>query len=276
MIAFISGAPVDERIGVVRFTVSNEPLDPCAYGREPEGKGVSFTRCAMAAANVYRLAWTQFDTFVERMPIVLLEVSQFRPRGVPAKVTAFFQGLYGGEFAPASMSVSDVPYRAWLLERLQPVRGGSLTCPDGLYLFLGGRAASFHDGYNLASSLVEIAAFLVTNSRVQHESSLLAQEVLDLFAPLAAEFIRRRPTKPRIAEAAQSAEHKARKILCVSLQATDSEIDKAWRRLRGEYAPDKVQHVSEAFFRLAHEKVHEIDKAYEVLRRTRSLRTGTR
>ena len=244
-------------------------------GGEPAGEGVYFTRCAMAVANVYKLAWKQFDNVVRRAPIVLLAVSEFANRQAPSKVTAFFQGLYGDEFVSAAISVSDVPYRAWLLERLQPARTGSIVFVDGLYLFLGGRAASYHDGFNLTASVIEIAAFLATDGRLQYQSDLHAQEILDLFAPAAAEFIRRRPSSAALNKGSQSAEANAREILGVNAQASELEIDRAWRRLRGEYAPDKVQHVSEAFVRLAHHKVHEIDNAYEVLRRSRTAAGGS-
>jgi DnaJ-domain-containing protein 1 len=146
---------------------------------------------------------------------------------------------------------------------------------DGLYLFLGGRVVSYHQGYNLTASLLELAAFIGTDGRVQVESDRHTQEILDLFAPAVAEFMRQRAARQaRPSNASGSLEQKARETLGVSTGASATEIGQAWRRRRGEYSPDKVQHVSDPFFRLAHEKIHQIDEAYGLLRPRR--RAGSR
>jgi len=55
------------------------------------------------------------------------------------------------------------------------------------------------------------------------------------------------------------------KVLHLPPGATENEIKRAYRELMAKYHPDKVNHLGEEFQRLAHGKVVEITKAYEML-----------
>jgi len=54
-------------------------------------------------------------------------------------------------------------------------------------------------------------------------------------------------------------------ILQLRSGATEKEIDRQYRKLAQKYHPDKVASLAEEFQELAHEKMIEIQKAYEML-----------
>ena len=56
------------------------------------------------------------------------------------------------------------------------------------------------------------------------------------------------------------------KILGVSKDASQKEIKKAYRKLAAQYHPDKVNHLGDELKKVAHEKMIEIQKAYELLK----------
>jgi hypothetical protein len=54
-------------------------------------------------------------------------------------------------------------------------------------------------------------------------------------------------------------------VLNIDRNATPEEIKQAYRRLAGQYHPDKVQHLGEEFRELAEKRFKEIEAAYRVL-----------
>jgi DnaJ like chaperone protein len=56
-------------------------------------------------------------------------------------------------------------------------------------------------------------------------------------------------------------------VLGVSRSATHEEIEKAYRALAKQYHPDLVNHLGPEFKDLAHEKMVEIQRAYDELRK---------
>ncbi|UCD59229.1 MAG: DnaJ domain-containing protein [Candidatus Hydrogenedentota bacterium] len=54
-------------------------------------------------------------------------------------------------------------------------------------------------------------------------------------------------------------------VLNVRRGASPGEIKRAYREMLSKYHPDKVVHLGEEFQRIAHDKVIEIKKAYEML-----------
>jgi hypothetical protein len=218
-------------------------------------------------AAVHTLDFGKFDGFVTRTPIVLLEVASFGSRGAPEHVAAVFRDSYGDAFAHARISVSVLPYPEWLVERLAPAHLEAVPV-GGLYLFLGGKAAKFHRGESLAGfteAVIDFAVAVATKERFQPAYKIRSEEILAAFAPAAAEFMRAQDRRASTANTSREAEDNARRVLGVRADATEADIDKAWKKLRGEYAPDRVQHVSDAFVRLASEKVLGLDRARELL-----------
>ena len=60
-------------------------------------------------------------------------------------------------------------------------------------------------------------------------------------------------------------------VLEITSDASVEEIQAAYRRRVAEYHPDKVNHLGEALQETAHEKMLEIQEAYEQLRRRRGF-----
>jgi uncharacterized membrane protein YkvA (DUF1232 family) len=58
-------------------------------------------------------------------------------------------------------------------------------------------------------------------------------------------------------------------VLELSPGASKKEVEQAYKKLVAQYHPDKVDHLGQEFQELAHEKMLEIQEAYEVLRRNR-------
>ncbi len=56
-------------------------------------------------------------------------------------------------------------------------------------------------------------------------------------------------------------------ILGVGRDASPDEIKQAYRKLAGQYHPDKVGHLGEEFQKLAEERFKEIQEAYRVLKK---------
>ena len=55
-------------------------------------------------------------------------------------------------------------------------------------------------------------------------------------------------------------------VLGLRREASPDEIERAYRKMLSKYHPDKVAHLGEEFQHIAHEKVIDIKKAYEMLR----------
>ena len=55
------------------------------------------------------------------------------------------------------------------------------------------------------------------------------------------------------------------RVLNIDRNASDEEIKRAYRRLAGQYHPDKVQHLGEEFRKLAEKRFKEIEEAYRKL-----------
>jgi hypothetical protein len=66
-------------------------------------------------------------------------------------------------------------------------------------------------------------------------------------------------------QAARHAEFDPFQILNVNRGASANEIKHAYREMLSKYHPDKVAHLGEEFQQIAHTKVIEITKAYEML-----------
>ena len=60
-------------------------------------------------------------------------------------------------------------------------------------------------------------------------------------------------------------------VLSVRSGATESEIEQAYQRLLAKYHPDKTTGLGDEFRRLANEKIEEIEEAYAILKRARSI-----
>lgn len=58
-------------------------------------------------------------------------------------------------------------------------------------------------------------------------------------------------------------------VLGVSRDAAPDEIKQAYRRLAGQYHPDKVSHLGEEFRELAEKRFKEIQEAYQALLKSR-------
>jgi len=55
-------------------------------------------------------------------------------------------------------------------------------------------------------------------------------------------------------------------VLGVSKESTPEEIEKGYKTLAAKYHPDKVNHLGQEFQQLAHQRMIEIQRAYEALR----------
>ncbi|KAA2285023.1 J domain-containing protein [Arenimonas fontis] len=60
------------------------------------------------------------------------------------------------------------------------------------------------------------------------------------------------------------------KVLGLSADASEAEIDRAYRRLITQYHPDRLGGVAEDLRRQAEEKAREINAAYDAIRKLRS------
>jgi uncharacterized membrane protein YkvA (DUF1232 family) len=76
----------------------------------------------------------------------------------------------------------------------------------------------------------------------------------------------RRPEDPRRATAADD----PYSVLGVDRDASAEDIKRAYRRLAGQYHPDKVAHLGDEFRELAERRFKEIQQAYQAVMKTRS------
>lgn len=60
-------------------------------------------------------------------------------------------------------------------------------------------------------------------------------------------------------------------ILGVNENASNSDIQSAYRNLIEKYHPDKIAHLGESFQQLAHQKTLEINDAYKVVQKLRGI-----
>lgn len=61
------------------------------------------------------------------------------------------------------------------------------------------------------------------------------------------------------------------KILEIDKSATNEEIKKAYRKMALKYHPDKVTHLGEQYQKAAHEKFHQVNNAYNALKKERGI-----
>jgi len=63
----------------------------------------------------------------------------------------------------------------------------------------------------------------------------------------------------------------AYKILEINLDATDSEVKKAFRKMASKFHPDKVHHLGNEFRKMAEEKFKSVNDAYQQIKKERNL-----
>ncbi len=64
----------------------------------------------------------------------------------------------------------------------------------------------------------------------------------------------------------------AYEILEISVEATNDEVKKAYRKMAVKYHPDKVSHLGEQFRKAAKEKFQEVNAAYERIKKERGMK----
>ena len=64
----------------------------------------------------------------------------------------------------------------------------------------------------------------------------------------------------------------AYKILEVTIDATNDEIKKSYRRLVKIHHPDKIQNLDDGYKKIAKEKFQKIQDAYEKIKKERSIK----
>jgi DnaJ-domain-containing protein 1 len=229
-------------------------------------------------ATSVHLPFNQLDDRVRRTPVVLLEVSELTGRKVPEAVPDFFEAIYGDDFASFTLAIWEVPHRKWLVERLAPARPEGVSPVGGLYLFLGGRAACFHRGYQPAAG-VELFAFAASP---EQESDARAREILDLFTPAAHAFLAPRAARPRSTPPPRPSQSppppavsgdvtydEACRLLGVSGHEPLDEIERAARKKQVMNHPDRVANLDPELGRLANERFRAMGLALDVIRRKR-------
>jgi DnaJ-domain-containing protein 1 len=231
---------------------------------------------ALLMATSVRLPFNQLDDRVRRTPVVLLEVSELTGRKVPEAVPDFFDAVYGDDFASFTIAIWEVPHRQWLVDRLAPARPDGVSPVGGLYLFLGGRAACYHRGYQPAAG-VELFAFAAS---AEQESDARAREILDVFAPVAHAFLPHRVSRPHSAPPPRPSQappptsgdityDEACRLLGVSGHEPLDEIEKAARKKQVMNHPDRVANLDPELGRLANERFRAMGLALDIIRRRR-------
>jgi DnaJ like chaperone protein len=64
----------------------------------------------------------------------------------------------------------------------------------------------------------------------------------------------------------------AYKILEITVQATDEEVKKAYKKMAIKYHPDKVSHLGEDVQKAANEKFKDVNQAYEQIKKERGIK----
>jgi DnaJ-domain-containing protein 1 len=67
-------------------------------------------------------------------------------------------------------------------------------------------------------------------------------------------------------------EERCAQVLGVRSGASETEIEQAYRQLLAKYHPDKITDLGDEFRRLASEKIEDIEEAYAILKRARSVK----
>jgi hypothetical protein len=219
----------------------------------------------MAVSTSFRrLTYETLANFLRETRIVLLAAEIGGQPSVPETVVDFLTKTCGGDFGYGRIDLLGLPYLAWLDTFVHPVRPQFSAW--GLYLFLDGKAARYHTGKHDLSYRWECAATLLGQTPPNFEF-LHSQVILEHLGPAVTAYASSRPARPRAPEREEMSLEVAREMLEIGPHATDTEVERAWRRRRGELAPDKVQHVNAAFVRLAQDKVKELDRARAILRK---------
>jgi DnaJ like chaperone protein len=64
----------------------------------------------------------------------------------------------------------------------------------------------------------------------------------------------------------------AYKILEITLDVTDDEVKKAYRKMAAKFHPDKVHHLGDEFQKMAEEKFKSVNDAYQQIKKERGMK----
>jgi hypothetical protein len=212
-----------------------------------------------------KLGRGELDDFVASAAVVIVRVENVA-RAVHQLLIDQMAGLCENGPRCGHIAIGDLPYRTWLQSRVVPEEK-LLALLGGVALFLNGNLATFHSGRASIGSLAQAMSALSQSlsGSIDDEN---AMAVLSKFAPFVRcheENARQRAARSKPVPTVED----PYAVLGVEPDASEADVEQAWRRIRKENSPDRLVGLSQKLQQVAHEASVAANVARDTIRSRR-------
>ena len=208
------------------------------------------------------------DALSRSAPVVIIS---FRSEPVHPLIVDRFTRLCGPLFKPAHVEMHDLPYQGWLADRVPAEQQGNARF-GGIALFLDGALRSYHTGRAPIGQGVQILVSILQSVAGNGEEE--AKAVAEHFWPVVEFYLGQRPSnvrasaqppkeQPREPKTPTGGPRDPYEVLGLAPGASQAEIKSTWKRIRFEYAPERVERMGAKLRALAEETCRDANIAYE-------------